>query len=157
MSLLTWNPDRFEFGEARYASHVQRTRAGGTVPMSWGTGQNRNRISPGDTLFLLRQGSRGRGLVAAGHATSGIDRDPTFDPASRSGNFVEVEWTVVLPLVDLLSTDELLARVPGVPWKHIFASGFTVAQEAAADLALLWDEHLEAVGWREGRRRTARP
>jgi hypothetical protein len=119
--------------------------------MSWGTGQNRNRIHPGDPVFLLRQGSRGRGIVAAGRATSFIERDPRFDPSSRSGNFVEVEWTIVLPLADLLGTDELLARVPGVPWKHIFASGFTVAEEATADLARLWEEHVNALGWRPAR------
>jgi hypothetical protein len=146
-SLLTWNPDRFDFGEARYASYVKRTRGGGTVSMTWGTGQNRNRIHPGDTLFLLRQGNNGRGIAAAGRATSGIERDPRFDPSSRSGNFVEAEWILFLPLADLLSTDELLARVPGVPWKHIFASGFTVAEAAAVDLARLWEEHLNALPW----------
>lgn len=113
--------------------------------MTWGTGQNRDRIRPGDRLFLLRQGNRGRGIVATGRAADFIQRDPRFDPSSRSGNFVEVEWKLVLPLEDLLPTEELLIRVPGVPWKHIFSSGFTVPAASAGVLLSVWEEHVSSL------------
>lgn len=144
-ALLTWNPDRFDFGEETYAAHVEATRAGSSVPMAWGTGQNRNRIRTGDAVFLLRQGSRGRVLVASGVATSDIERDPRFDPSARGGNYVEVAWTVVLPLADLLPTAELMERVPAVPWRYLFASGFVVPD--GAGLHGVWEEHLQDVGW----------
>jgi hypothetical protein len=114
--------------------------------MAWGTGQNRHRIHPGDTVFLLRQGSRGRGIVATGHTTSGVERDPRVDPSSRVGNYVDVAWTLVLPLVDMLPTEELMARVPGVPWRYLFQSGFTAPPGPAEDLVRLWEDHVGSLG-----------
>ena len=88
----------------------------------------------------------GRGIVATGRTTSAVERDPEIDPSSRVGNYVEVAWSLVLPLEDMLATEELMLRVPGVPWRFVFQSGFTVPEGPAEDLVRLWEEYVSALG-----------
>ncbi|GIG30215.1 hypothetical protein [Cellulomonas marina] len=132
--LLTYNPRRWQVPADEWDALRSGTGRGETVPGDWSTGQRRD-VDPGDRLFLLRQGSEPRGIVAAGWATSVPERAVLFD-GTGSTHYVDLEWEVVLDLDDPLPTEVLLREVPRVPWNGLRGSGVEVAPEE------LWLRHL---------------
>ncbi len=146
--LLTWNPAHYDITARTYAKHVAATEAGRTVRMDWSTGQNRDRIVPGDTVYWLRQGSEGRGLVGSGIATGVIHQEPHFNEPAKMQSYVPVDWQIILPVDDRLETDTLVELVPAVKWKYVLGSGQAVRPEAEVDLARVWRNHVSSTGRR---------
>ncbi|MDG4826263.1 hypothetical protein O7635_30810 [Asanoa sp. WMMD1127] len=133
--LLTWNPKAWP--DADYAAAVAATAAGRPVTRRWGVGQRRSGISPGDRAFLVRV-VRDRGIVGAGRFTGELYVEPHPD---RPRAYADVEFDLLLPLADRLPPHLLKARVPGVAWDHLQASGIAVHPPHDAALEDLWATH----------------
>lgn len=145
--LLTWNPDRWSWDS--FDEDVARAVRGEIVEMEWSTG-NTNRITPGDRLFLLRQGSNRPGLIGSGHAGRAVHPGPHYLTKRRSGEralCTTVRVDSLLPVADVLPTARLKshARLGTLSWRP-FASGSSVEDELTADVELLWTNHLKGLG-----------
>ena len=141
ITILTWNPDRFDWGE-EYLDAVDKTSRGHRVDGDWSTGGRKSGLEPGDTAFLLRQGTQGRGIVARGEVTSEIFPEPLFDNPDETGNYVLISWERVVSVEDAISTETLKAEIPEVNWDRLQMSGTFLKPELHSRLEQLWSEHL---------------
>lgn len=140
--LLTYNPSRFDFYATQVPESQARIAAGEPVTGQWSVGRFTRGIGPGDSFYLLQQGSWGRGLVASGVVTSEVFQDVHFDEAeTKQANYVEVSWTTILDEDALLPLDQLKSAFPSQDWQPR-GSGQRVRPEVARELALMWAQHV---------------
>jgi hypothetical protein len=64
-------------------------------------------LSRGDRVFLLRQGTQGRGIIASGTILTDISSDAHWDGSGRSANFVDLVFECVVPVDERLPTEVL--------------------------------------------------
>jgi len=124
--LLTWNP-------TQWAGPLGREQ-------EWSCGRNR-RIKEGDRLFLIRQGSEPRGIVAAGWATSDAyeDADDVLCVRLWVESFLDAECEEIFPRAHLLQLNEGLAE----PMKWgVQISGTRIPAAVAERLEVAWREFL---------------
>jgi hypothetical protein len=150
--LLTWNPGplddhvwtREQWDDAMVVPHLE----GLTVETTWGVGRHVNNIEPGDSAFMLRQGGRGRGIVARGVIRSRPWQAPHWQKAGETTNLVDVEWHESVPVGHAIDPDELDELVPGFGWRTVYSSGRQVPSSVSPRLEELWkelwDEHVRA-------------
>ena len=105
--IVTWNPDKGKWGErGGYQDAVERTARGEPAEvMDWSTGNRRRGVSAGDRVFLLRQGKKGRGIIASGAAVGEIYQAKHWDsdrPRELANN-VEVRWDHVVEVEDTVA------------------------------------------------------
>ncbi|NKX56322.1 HNH endonuclease [Arthrobacter mobilis] len=139
--ILAWKPGIRDGWQPAYPDAVEHVAEAGTFAARWSVGQRRN-IPAGTEAWLLLQGRHARGLV--GHATV------TAEPYSGAGlaapddavNFVDLAVDALLPRGEGIPVDELLARVPGVPWKAVRSSGTVLKAEHEPALRALWAENV---------------
>jgi len=141
ITILTWNPDRFDWGDD-YPEAISKTARGHRVDGDWSTGGRKSGLEPGDTAFLLRQGTQGRGIVARGEVASEIFQDPLFDNPEEIGNYVLVRWDRVVSVEDALSTETLKVEMPEVNWDRLQMSGTFLKPALHTRLEQLWSEQL---------------
>jgi hypothetical protein len=107
--LLTWNPALFPFGNLD--EHINAIRERGQSVFQWSTGRRRS-MSPGERVFLLRQGPDPRGLVGVGEVLSEIKEQPHWDQQKRKQGktsfLVQVSWKALSrePIIDLSRLNE---------------------------------------------------
>lgn len=145
--VLTWNPKLWDYEGNGYQAGVDATSRGDIVPDRWSVGRRRNGLGPGDRAFLLRQGPTGRGLVGAGHFTSGPEPGEHWDGKGGVAIYADVAFDVLLDLEDRFPTEDLLLEVPEVPWNGLRSSGMQVDPGAALMLESTWGEHVAALGF----------
>lgn len=132
------NPDKYDF----YALDAWEAQAaialGQEAPGRWSVANRVQGISPGDRVYLLKQGREPRGIVASGTVTSEIYTDDHFDPdVSGELNYVEVAWTAIVDEDSPLPLEDLKDAFPQQHWTPM-SSGQGVRAEVAADLAAMW-------------------
>lgn len=133
--ILTWNPVNFQMDWDEIATVVDEPVA------SWSTGAHKTTIAEGDGLFFLMQGAGERGIIAHGIATSDIFQDAHWDgEAGHIGNYVLTEWAERTTIAGRLTTQTLLAEVPGVKWDYILGSGLRIDEADADKILELWNE-----------------
>ena len=71
---IGWNPDKFVWGGG-YLDAVEQTAQGIGVVGDWSTGNRTGGVTRGDRVFLLRQGTQGRGIIASGTVLKDISWD----------------------------------------------------------------------------------
>lgn len=136
--ILTWNPGVWEeLGDSDWDSFV-RTGAPDVSTMTWSTGQRSSGIEKGDDLIFLRQGKRGRGILAIGKAVSTITQDAHYNDPERRANYVKVRWTSVRTIANRVPTELLVDQVPQLPWDNLQGSGVKVPDVAVEALLGLW-------------------
>jgi 5-methylcytosine-specific restriction protein A len=143
--LLTWNPAVWN-GEI-------------TNPSDWTCG-NSQRIQAGDRLFLLRQGTEPRGIVASGRSLTDVFED---DEGIRRVR-MELDTLLDAECEDILPRDRLSALNGGLPktmnW-DVRISGTRIPEAVAERLEAAWrgflsgrlppaDEVRQASALREG-------
>ena len=143
--ILTWNPSKWVIKDESFDGYVADTSSGGEFEEPWSVGNRKGGIGFGDHAFLLRQHAD-RGIVASGYFTSEVYQDDRWDGSSGDANYAQVTWTTWLPLQERLPIDDLKARVSGVAWDQLQASGVQVPASAAVDLDDVWADHLDRVG-----------
>jgi hypothetical protein len=107
--LLTWDPKEFPFPELM--DRIHQIEDQGFTNFEWETGDGR-KMSPGERVFLLRQGADPRGLVGVGEVQGRRVRgrlDP--DETQQHKLLTETRWTALSrePFLDL----PLLTRETG--------------------------------------------
>jgi 5-methylcytosine-specific restriction enzyme A len=143
--LLTWNPDKFAWDQLD--SEAVAFARGETVESRWSCG-NTKAIPVGARIFMLRQGSHGKGIVGSGWVIRGTYEDLHWDPAKAAAGvtnyFVRIRLDGLLnpaaaaPLdVYAMSSGPLAQVYWGRP-----ASGTRLEPGAAAELELAWAEHI---------------
>lgn len=147
--ILTWNPSVFPALLDDWESEAAQIETLGYLDSNWAVGSRKTGITPGDTVYFLRQSSE-RGLLRRGYVTSEIRLEPHWDPelaaAGRTASFVDVRWVEQVDLADRLTTEELLERIPQVPWNNLMQSGARVDPSAETTLHQLWEDHLRHIG-----------
>jgi hypothetical protein len=141
--LLTWNPDKWSW--IGYQEAVEQTAHGIGVSDRWSTGIRTSGVFPGDRVFLLRLGKKGRGIVASGTVTGGISTDAHWDGSGRPTNYVELVWECVVFVDDMLATTVLENQLPDQHWRPQ-SSGTLVRPELTTRLEELWSRHLAQIG-----------
>jgi 5-methylcytosine-specific restriction protein A len=140
--LLTWHPGKTPIPDEEYEQRVADTLDDWTIEERWSVGGRTKGVHEGDLGFLVRQHDQ-RGIVASGHFHEGVYQDDHWDNSGREANYADLAWDIWLPIDDRLPTAELQARVPGITWDRLQASGVMVRAEDADVLCQIWDDHLD--------------
>jgi len=98
-------------------------------------------VTRGDRVFLLRQGTQGRGIIASGTVLKDISSDVHWDGSGRQANFVDLIWECVVPVADRLETDVLQRELPEQHWR-LQSGGILVKPELINEPEELWSNHL---------------
>jgi hypothetical protein len=145
---MTWNPDKGQWAKrGGYQDAIERTARGEIAKEDWSTGVRTTGVSPGDRAFLLQQGNQGRGIIASGKVTGEIRQIPHWDPVNHPreiANTVDIEWECVLPVEDILPTDELKQKLPEIHWSPQ-GSGVLIPDELVDQLEEMWSNHLAGI------------
>jgi len=143
--LLTWNPEKYPSLLDKYDGYASDSANGHVIQHDWSTGNRTKDISPGDQAFLVRQ-RQDRGIVASGTILTEVYQRKNWAGQKGEANYADVAWDTWLQADDHLPVEDLLSRVPGVPWDNLQSSGVMVAEGSADDLVDLWDAHLSDLG-----------
>jgi hypothetical protein len=143
--ILTWNPDKFWWGDG-YFDAIEQTAQGEAVPVSWSTGGRKGGVSKGDRVFMLRQGTQGKGMVASGTVVSEIYQDRGWAGSGGLANYVDVLFEDVVSVEDALPTEVLKRQLPQTNWDRLQMSGTLLKTELVRLLEETWSNHLTALG-----------
>jgi 5-methylcytosine-specific restriction enzyme A len=141
--LLTWNPSKWHWPPRDFNALLEAISAKGFAAGQWSCG-NTKKIREGDRVFLLRQGSEERGLIASGWVTEEPYADRHWgasSPLAPEAMYVRLAW-------DWLSTQPVISRerlgeppFVGVNW-DTQRSGITVDGEIAVALEYEWSQQI---------------
>lgn len=141
--LLTWNPgddDDHVYSPATWVDEVVAPcRDGVPVESTWGVGRHRNGFGPGTPALLHRQGAHGRGIVARGSVTTGVQTGERTRTPGRTTNYVGVVWTQAVPVDRRLDIRELEEVAPDFAWRHVYSSGRLLPGAVAAAVVAEWE------------------
>lgn len=141
--LLTNNPDQWNWADDDLQEAIDTTAAGRAYRTRWSTGGRTRGITVGDRAFLMRQGTRGRGIVASGTFATEIYQDDHWDGVpGHMANYAEVDWDLVVD-VDARLAFEQVAAVPDQHWRPQ-SSGNVIKAPALHALEELWAQHTES-------------
>jgi hypothetical protein len=143
--ILTWNPDKFRWGDG-YFDAVEQTAQGEAVLVGWSTGGRKGGVSKGDRVFMLRQGTQGRGIVASGTVVTEIYQDRGWGGSGGLANYVDVLLEHVVSVEDALPTEVLKRQLPETNRDRLQMSGTFLKTELVSELEGLWSNHLLGVG-----------
>ena len=145
--ILTWNPDKFHWDADDYSELVAQTARGEEVVGNWSTGGRTGGVSAGDRVFLLRQGTHGRGVDASGIVVSPINSEQDWDGSGGTANYADILWERVVPVENLLPTEVLKQKLPETNWDRLQMSGTFIRGPQVDDLEELWSKHIsDAIG-----------
>lgn len=140
--LLTHNPDKWDMEPEQLSDWIDATSRGLRVEGRWSTGARIGDILAGDRAFLLRQGSRGRGIVASGRFVDGeVYEMEHWEKPGSFANYADVEWDTVLDPDDRLDLATLHEAFPTQHWSPQI-SGTAVKGEVLWDVEQLWRDHV---------------
>ncbi|MEL4503578.1 hypothetical protein AAEX63_01430 [Luteococcus sp. H138] len=139
--LITHDTDQWFWTPDDEQELINRTAAGATVRECWSCGGRRHGIEPGDRIFLLeRAQGKPRGVRGAGVVSSQIFSGEHWDDPSRTANYVDVDWDLVLPADQCVPAEALQRDVPGYGWNPQ-KSGVELHQPMADEMEGLWRRH----------------
>ncbi|MGV0734347.1 hypothetical protein [Mycolicibacter sinensis] len=142
--VVTWNPDKFQWGDG-YAEAVKATSRGRDVINDWSTGNRTGGVDRGDRVFLLRQGVQGgRGIIASGTILGSVTPAAHWDGSGRIANYIRAAWECVVGAENALATDVLEERLSGQHWRPQ-GGGILIKSEVVGALERLWSDHLARV------------
>jgi 5-methylcytosine-specific restriction endonuclease McrA len=137
--LLTWNPAKFkDWDDAHLTKCAQRSSLGKSTAFRWSCA-NSTKPARGDRAFLMKLGTRGRGVFASGWITRGSYLAPSNDDFGPRK--VDVDWDAFVdPRVpeSLLDPTVLKGAQQWTPQN----SGAEIASTVRPGLEALWAAHL---------------
>jgi 5-methylcytosine-specific restriction protein A len=138
--LLTWNPQKWKWDTISLDSAIKDLKNSGVYLDSWSCGVNKS-IEKGDRLFLIRLGSKTKGICASGFATSNVYKGPHWNGVNgQFANYISIEYDVLLnPVNDkILNLDVLKTAITHDQFWTPAASGIIINQAAAEELEKVW-------------------
>ncbi len=139
--LLTWNPKRWTWQDFLAARH--KTVSGAPYDIEWRCGNGN--VQLGDRVFMMRQGTRGRGIFAAGYAMGTPVVRPHYDGRRERCTFIPVRLEEILAVeTDPVITPERLDEpdLSAGNW-GTRQSGIRLPDDVAATLEALWTAALD--------------
>ena len=129
--LLTWNPRRFHtWDELTWLDEEKHS--------DWSCG-SRLSMEVGSRVYLFKQGSAPRGIVASGRTTSDVFQRKHWDPTRASkrekANYVDVRFDVVL--LDEAFPAHEIKTLSAINWRTQM-SGIRIPDEVAGELERRW-------------------
>ena len=108
---VIWNPNNWPWDNADFQTSRNAITATGNAPGRWSTGSRWKGIEPGDRIFLFHVGSKNRGLMGSGHATSEIEPGPHWAKhRTDEAPYIQISWDALVDPHDLLPWDEIQAN-----------------------------------------------
>jgi len=144
--IFTWNPDEWDWWASDLQHCLDETAAKRTVPGNWSTGSRTRGISSGDRVFLLRQGSSNRGIIAAGTLHDGIFQEAHWDGSGKLGNYADLDWELVIDPAHPLPLADLDSAMPNQHWTPR-GSGTLLMPEYELTIEQLWADHIARLGY----------
>jgi hypothetical protein len=152
--LLTWNPQHSQWTDL--ADIAQQLRDGIPVEETWSCGNSRS-IPIGSQVFMLRQGTKPKGIIASGWVTKASFPDAHWDEA-RAAEGKQAFFVRFMPDALLDPDVDQPLDVSGVakgPLSEVQvnapASGNSIPDHVAIALSKAWAEHLGKDGDSLGR------
>lgn len=147
--LLTWNPARWQWGD--FAAEARVLKRGGKFAGHWSCG-NQTHIRKGDRVFLMKQGPKPRGIVAAGWVTSDKPYEAEHWEKERRkkgkpARYVDIDFEAILnPETEPILGVEQLSKGPlgAVRWGTQMG-GIRILDAAATLLEDRWRDHLDGI------------
>ncbi|GEM_PF-229671 len=143
--LLTWNPDLWRWNI--FDQLAALTKDGQTVEEKWSCANTHPAI--GDTVYLMKIGSKPRGIIASGTVTHESFEDAHWDEAKRANgltvNRIGVKFERILDYhtEPYLSQETLKEEFPLQQWSPQ-ASGIEIRQEYMEKLSELWNQTIDS-------------
>jgi hypothetical protein len=135
--LLGWNPA--VWSEWNYDQVVDEVRERGALERRWSVGNHVN-ITPGADARLYRQGRSEPGLLGHGIVRTRPCIDVHYADQTKTSHYVHVLFDKLLPIENWIRKEELIARVPKVPWNSILQSGWFVGEANEEELRSVWTD-----------------
>ena len=131
--IYTWNPEKWRWADLQDA--IYQVNNGEDYEMFWSCG-NTKRIQPGDLFFLIKVGTKPRGIIGCGYVSSAPYDRPHWDESKRAAGEVAPRTNLLFKALSekpIFSTEELERRFPEQLWSPQ-ASGISVKDEIADKL-----------------------
>ena len=145
--LLTWNPNNWSWPNLH--EDYSTVQSEGFVETRWSCGRTM-KIRSSDRVFLYRQGSDPRGVIASGYVISEKPfREEHFSDPSRKALYIKLRFDVLLLSQpgEILEYSKLSSPLLSkVNWKTQ-SSGISIEAHAAEELETLWINHLAQKGY----------
>lgn len=145
--LLTWNPDTWS--QELFDKNLSRYQKGERI--RWSCGNTRHRIQPGDSVLLLKQGKKGRGLIGSGVITAapydGVHYDPERAKQGEQTLFVDVQFDYLSDRPQI-QVEELETLGMDRSIYNTRRSGRTVPEEIAGTVMQAWQSRVGLVPFR---------
>ena len=144
--LITWNPNRWDWENLK--EDIVSLQKYGFLDLRWSCGRTK-RIVAGDRVFLMRQGTEPRGIIASGLVQTPPYYQPHWDrDRNDQALFITVRFdTLVDPAIDGLLP---IAQFNDGPLAQVHwatqTSGILIEPRAALELETRWLAFLEAKG-----------
>jgi uncharacterized protein (DUF433 family) len=147
--LLTWNPAKWQWGD--FLAEARVLKRGGKFAGHWSCG-NSTQLRKGDRVFMMKQGPKPRGIVAAGWVTSDEPYDATHwekdkRRTGKAARYVDIDFDVILnPETEpILGVEQLSKGALGAVRWGTQMGGIRIADTAAALLEVRWSDHLDRI------------
>ncbi|MHA7263461.1 HNH endonuclease [Arthrobacter sp. TMN-37] len=141
---LLWNPEEWSWNEIDFQASQDAITERGVALGRWSTGTRKRDIHPGDRVFLFLVGTKNRGLIASGHATSNIFRGPHWDPLRPGGApYIDVVWDALMDRENILPWNTIVNCVQGFP-ERFQAGGQKLDVLQSRALETRWQEHCDS-------------
>ena len=142
--ILTWNPAERDIHDSVIEQYILDLENESSIIWNWNVGRHKNGFKTGNMVYLLRQGTDRRGIIASGKLIEdGVDEGRFDHDPTRESNFVRFELQSILSIDDRLDFEELQnLELQGVNWStHFPESGRTLKGSNADELFRLWGRH----------------
>ena len=151
--LLTWNPASWDW--ANYKSWCKDTKLGNKLVQPWSCASKQPAV--GDEIFLIKTGSKPRGILAHGYVAKGAYEADHYDPkkaaAGVKSNHIDAEydWIQDYDTEPMLMQDDLKIKLPEQQWSPM-GSGIEIKSSVLPELKKMWLELIgkkaeEAIYW----------
>ena len=142
--LLTWNPASWDW--TNYKAWCKETKLGSKFVEPWTCASKQPAV--GDEIFLIKTGSKPRGILAHGYVAKAAYEADHYDPekaaAGVKSNHIDVEydWIQDFDSEQMLMQDDLKVKLPDQQWSPM-GSGIEIKSSVLPELKKMW---LELIG-----------
>jgi 5-methylcytosine-specific restriction enzyme A len=139
--LLLWNPKRWTWETLE--QDIEQVDLTSKCSQRWSCGNTKS-IQPGDRIFLLKLGTKPKGIIAAGFATSTPFHEKHWNGENKDALYINVDFEVLLnpDKEPILTTDILnIGNLAQQNWRPM-GSGNSIKAEIVEELEAIWFDFL---------------